>query len=138
VEGSSPPAKGDGQSPLWGWSQGVQHHLLKEPAEMRMSSPFPLGGFHIYTDGSTEDAIKNAAAGAYSISFYISYPVEKMKLIELEKSKESIAFQIPSYCNISGNEKADKLAKAGSLMSQPESPFALRNIKGIIYSELKI
>ncbi|GFU25018.1 hypothetical protein TNCV_1733611 [Trichonephila clavipes] len=62
-----------------------------------------------------------------------------MKLIELEKSKESIAFQgIPSYCNISGNEKADKLAKAGSLMSQPESPLPLRNIKGIIYSELKI
>ncbi|GFX81570.1 hypothetical protein TNCV_4179111 [Trichonephila clavipes] len=37
---------------------------------------------------------------------------------------------VPSHCNISGNEKADKLAKAGSLMSQPDSP--LRNIKRLI------
>ncbi|GFW38769.1 putative rna-directed dna polymerase from transposon bs [Trichonephila clavipes] len=62
-----------------------------------------------------------------------------MKLIEFGKSRESIALQrIPSHCNISGNEKADRLAKTGSLMSQPDSPFPLRNIKRLIYSKLQI
>ncbi|GFW30248.1 transposable element Tcb2 transposase [Trichonephila clavipes] len=54
----------------------------------------------------------------------------RIKVIELQKSKESIVLQwIPYYCNISGNEKADRLAKAGPLMSQPDSPLPLRNIK---------
>ncbi|GFV61868.1 hypothetical protein TNCV_4106731 [Trichonephila clavipes] len=36
----------------------------------------------------------------------------RMKLIEHGKSRESIALQwIPSHCNISGNEKADRLVK---------------------------
>ncbi|GFV03091.1 hypothetical protein TNCV_471501 [Trichonephila clavipes] len=38
----------------------------------------------------------------------------------------------------SGNEKADRLAKAGSLMFQSDSPLPLRNIKIIIYSKLQI
>ncbi|GFW43200.1 zinc finger BED domain-containing protein 1 [Trichonephila clavipes] len=42
----------------------------------------------------------------------------RMKLIELRKCRENIALQwIPSHCNVSGNEKADRLAKAGSLMT---------------------
>ncbi|GFX22678.1 hypothetical protein TNCV_2994131 [Trichonephila clavipes] len=81
-------------------------------------------------DGSAEDAIKNAGAGAFSSAFSISYPVGKMKLIEFGKSRESIALQwTPSHCNISGNEKIDRLAKAGSLMSQPDIPLPLSNIK---------
>ncbi|GFW42042.1 hypothetical protein TNCV_1905001 [Trichonephila clavipes] len=62
-----------------------------------------------------------------------------MMLIELGKSRESIALQwTPSHCNISGNEKADRLAKAGSLMSQSGSPLLLSNIKRLIYSKLQI
>ncbi|GFY18586.1 hypothetical protein TNCV_2398111 [Trichonephila clavipes] len=62
-----------------------------------------------------------------------------MKLIELGKSSEGIALQwIPSHCNISGNEKADRLAKAGSFMSLPESRLPLHNIKRLIYSKLKV
>ncbi|GFU17296.1 hypothetical protein TNCV_1855011 [Trichonephila clavipes] len=61
-----------------------------------------------------------------------------MKSIELGKSRKSIALQwIPSHRNISGNEK-DRLAKAGSLMSQPDSPLPLRNIQRLIYSKLEI
>ncbi|GFX30092.1 uncharacterized protein TNCV_2618031 [Trichonephila clavipes] len=39
---------------------------------------------------------------------------------------------------ISGNEKADRLAKAGSLMFQPDSPMLLRDIKRLIYCKLQI
>ncbi|GFW42452.1 hypothetical protein TNCV_240491 [Trichonephila clavipes] len=61
-----------------------------------------------------------------------------MKLIELGKSRESIALLwIPSYCNISGNEKAFRLAKAGSLMSQTDSLLPLRNIKRLIYNKMQ-
>ncbi|GFX15486.1 putative rna-directed dna polymerase from transposon bs [Trichonephila clavipes] len=140
---------------------------------------------HVYTDGSAEDAIKNAGTGSFSSAFNISYPVGKyfdyfdgeiaavsfaidklescselsivffinsqaailflinsrynenalvhscrMKLIKLGKSRESIALQwIPSHCNISGNEKADRLAEAESLLCQPDSPLPLCNIK---------
>ncbi|GFU51685.1 putative gag-pol polyprotein [Trichonephila clavipes] len=60
-----------------------------------------------------------------------------MKLIEIGKSRESIALQwIPSHCNICRNEKADRLAKAGSLMSQLDSLLPLSNIKRLIYSKL--
>ncbi|GFX77618.1 putative RNA-directed DNA polymerase from transposon X-element [Trichonephila clavipes] len=67
----------------------------------------------------------------------------RMKLIELgkarERERESIAHQwIPRYRKISGNEKTDRLAKAGSLMSQPDSSLPLRNIKRLIYSKLQI
>ena len=30
--------------------------------------------------------------------------------------------QIPNHCNIKGNEAANKLAKVGSSMEQPENP----------------
>ncbi|GFV88679.1 transposable element Tc1 transposase [Trichonephila clavipes] len=43
---------------------------------------------------------------------------------------------IPRHSDISGN--ADRLAKAGSLMSRPDSPLSLRNIKRIIYSKWKM
>ncbi|GFU16434.1 putative rna-directed dna polymerase from transposon bs [Trichonephila clavipes] len=62
-----------------------------------------------------------------------------MNLIGLGKSRESIALQwIPSHCNIPGKEKADRLAKAGSLISQADSPLPLRNIKRLIYGKLQI
>ncbi|GFT41542.1 hypothetical protein TNCV_3942901 [Trichonephila clavipes] len=62
-----------------------------------------------------------------------------MKLIEFGKSRVSIALQwISSHCNISGNEKADRLAKAGSLVSQPDFPLPLHNIIRLIYSKLQI
>ncbi|GFX59027.1 uncharacterized protein LOC103524116 [Trichonephila clavipes] len=62
----------------------------------------------------------------------------RIKLIELEKSRKSVALQwISSHCSISGNEKADRLPKAGYLMSQPDSHLPLRNIKRLIYSKLK-
>ncbi|GFX36138.1 hypothetical protein TNCV_4216601 [Trichonephila clavipes] len=35
-------------------------------------------------------------------------------------------------------EKADRFSKAGSLVSQPNSPLPLRNIKRLIYSKLQI
>ncbi|GFX14967.1 hypothetical protein TNCV_4897351 [Trichonephila clavipes] len=33
--------------------------------------------FHVYTDGSAEDAIENTGAGAFSSAYSISYPVGK-------------------------------------------------------------
>ncbi|GFX39781.1 putative rna-directed dna polymerase from transposon bs [Trichonephila clavipes] len=63
----------------------------------------------------------------------------RIKLIELGVSRESIVLQwILNHCNISGNEKADRLAKAGSLMSQPDAPLPLHNIKKLIYSKMYI
>ncbi|GFW60749.1 hypothetical protein TNCV_570951 [Trichonephila clavipes] len=91
--------------------------------------------FHVYKYGSEEDAIKNAGAEAYSNAFSISYPVGKY----CDNFDESVVLQwTRSHYNISGNEKADKLTKAGSLMSQPDSALSLRNIKRIVYSKLQI
>ncbi|GFV71051.1 putative rna-directed dna polymerase from transposon bs [Trichonephila clavipes] len=83
----------------------------------------------ILRNGSAEDAIKNAGTRAFSSIFSISYPVRK----------KSIVLQwIPCHCNISGNEKADRLAEAGSLMTPPDSPLPPRNVKRLIYSKLRI
>ncbi|GFU23927.1 hypothetical protein TNCV_3331811 [Trichonephila clavipes] len=58
-----------------------------------------------------------------------------MRLIELKKYCPP---EIPSHCNISGNEKADRLAKAGFLMSQPDSLLPLHNIKRLIYNKPQV
>ncbi|XP_035225622.1 uncharacterized protein LOC118198128, partial [Stegodyphus dumicola] len=57
----------------------------------------------------------------------------KARLLELRNSRENIALKwIQSHYGIFGNEQADRLAKSGSLMIQPDSSLPLRNIKRII------
>ncbi|GFT56423.1 RNase H domain-containing protein [Trichonephila clavipes] len=137
------------------WNVGKQFYIpsdLKSAALVTIHCRYPLGKlFHVYTDGSVEDVIKTAGAGVFSSAFSISYPVGKycnnfdgynenaqvnprrMMLIELGKSRESIVLQwIPNRCKIFENKKAYGLAKAGSFMTQPDSPFPLRNIKRLI------
>ena len=45
---------------------------------------------------------------------------------------------IPSHCNINGNEAADKLAKEGAMMHQPDKPVPQRTCKQIIKSNIQI
>ena len=45
---------------------------------------------------------------------------------------------IPSHCNIKGNESADKLAKEGAMMDQPDKPVPLNTCKQIIKSNIQI
>ena len=45
---------------------------------------------------------------------------------------------IPSHCNINGNESADRLAKVGSMMEQPETPVPQKTCKQIIKSNVQI
>ena len=53
--------------------------------------------------------------------------------------KKEITLQwIPSHCNIDGNESADKLAKVGSMMDQPERPVPQSTCKQIIKSNIQI
>ena len=53
--------------------------------------------------------------------------------------QREVTFQwIPSHCNIDGNESADKLAKEGSSMEQPENPVPQSTCKQIIRSNLQI
>ena len=36
---------------------------------------------------------------------------------------------IPGHCDLSGNEKADKLAKEGAKQDQPDNPASYKNIR---------
>ncbi|GFU33963.1 uncharacterized protein TNCV_656291 [Trichonephila clavipes] len=63
----------------------------------------------------------------------------RIQFIELEKSKESIALQwIPNHLDILGNEQADKLAKVGSLLYQPDSPLPLLDPTDVIYTKTRL
>ena len=46
--------------------------------------------------------------------------------------------QIPSHCNINGNERAEKLAKKGAMEKQPQKPVAQLTCKHIIKSNSNI
>ena len=63
------------------WSVYKQHtsqNELKYVALSTIHNRYPSDNWlHVYTDGSAENAIKNAGAGAYSNIFSISYPVGK-------------------------------------------------------------
>ncbi|KAF6198607.1 hypothetical protein GE061_008359 [Apolygus lucorum] len=57
---------------------------------------------------------------------------------ELQAGGTTIALQwIPSHCGIWGNERADALAREGSQMEMPNSPFAYQAAKGCIKSCVK-
>ena len=44
---------------------------------------------------------------------------------------------IPSHCDISGNEEADKLSKAGSRLEQPTHPVSYPEVKTLIKSRFR-
>lgn len=61
----------------------------------------------------------------------------RIKIHALKKSNSHVAFQwIRSHCAIFQKEKADRLAKSGSLVTQQNSSLPLRNIKRIIRSKI--
>ena len=50
---------------------------------------------------------------------------------------ESLVLQwIPAHCRIEGNERADRLAKEGSVLEQIESDLTYREVKSIIKTSL--
>ena len=56
-----------------------------------------------------------------------------------DEFNREITFQwIPSHCSISGNEAADKLAKEGSSMEQPETTVPQSTCKQMIKSNMQI
>ena len=74
----------------------------------------------------------------------VSLPSKAMKDLMLTFNKFSNEFQkeitiqwIPSHCNIDGNEAADKLAKEGSSMEQPENPVPQSTCKQMIKSNIQ-
>ena len=53
------------------------------------------------------------------------------------RNTESLVLQwIPAHCRIEGNERADRLAKEGSVLEQIESDLTYREVKSIIKSSL--
>ncbi|XP_035204620.1 transmembrane 9 superfamily member 1-like, partial [Stegodyphus dumicola] len=124
----------------------------------------PDDWLHVFADGLTEDVIKNSSAGAYSSTFSISYPAEKycdnvdgqiatisfatdklryspdpnfVFLIDSQtailNSRENFALQwILTHCG-----RLIRLAKASSLMTQPDSLLPLHDIKMIANNKIK-
>ena len=53
------------------------------------------------------------------------------------RNTESLVLQwIPAHCRIEGNERADRLAKEGSVLEQIESDLTYREVKSIIKTSL--
>ena len=53
------------------------------------------------------------------------------------RNTESLVLQwIPAHCRIEGNERADRLAKEGSVLEQIESDLTYREVKSIMKTSL--
>ncbi|GFY29367.1 hypothetical protein TNCV_4724941 [Trichonephila clavipes] len=64
------------------WNVGKQFSIQSDLKSVTIRGRYPLGKwFHVYTDGSAEDAITNSGAGAFSSAFSISYPVEIILMV---------------------------------------------------------
>ena len=56
----------------------------------------------------------------------------RVKLSKLIEGRRVVLQWIPAHCGISGNEKADELAKRGANMQQENLPITIKQKKTII------
>ena len=62
----------------------------------------------------------------------------RVKLSKLIESRRVVLQWIPAHCGISGNEKADELAKRGANMQQENLPITIKQKKTIIKNMLRV
>ena len=103
------------------------------------------GTFHMHPSLSTDVVVFSDSKSVLQCLKNESLSSRTIKDLILTLTKFSdefnkdITFQwIPSHCNIEGNEAADKLAKEGSTMEQPETAVPQSTCKQIIKSNIQI
>ena len=62
----------------------------------------------------------------------------RVKLSMLIESRRDVLQWIPAHCGISGNEKADELAKRGANMQQENLPITIKQKKTIIKNMFRV
>ena len=62
----------------------------------------------------------------------------RVKLSKLIESSRVVLQWIPAHCGISGNEKADELAKRGANMQQENLPITIKQKKTIIKNMFRV
>ena len=62
----------------------------------------------------------------------------RVKLSKIIESRRVVIQWIPAHCGISGNEKADELAKRGATMQQENLPITIKQKKTIIKNMFRV
>ena len=103
------------------------------------------GTFHMHPTQEADIVVFSDSKSVLQCIKNVSLPSKAIKDLMSTLTKFSNEFKreitlqwIPSHCNIGGNEAADKLAKEGSSMEQPENPVPQNTCKQIIKSNIQI